>query len=372
MSNDSQILFCFGSRPELIKLAPVYHNLKSHFNITPRLCDTGQQKDLLAALYQELDMTADIRLSVMKSGQSLDQLIATLTAQLPEVIKRLHPDLVVVQGDTASAFTAAMVAGGQNVAVAHVEAGLRTYDITSPFPEEIYRQGISKIAAWHFCPTEQARLNLLKEGHPENRIFVTGNTVIDMILRQKNTSPPILAGRDGKRPYFLITLHRRESQGEPLRNTLATLMEFAITNPAYDLVMPLHPNPATSTVVQEMLGRHDNIFLIDPLPYPKFVALMSGAFAIITDSGGIQEEAPSLNVPVIVVRTKTERPEGVENGCLRLAGTERATILQELDLLIHDKAHYKSMQTAENPFGDGHAAERIAHHLKDIAESYHT
>lgn len=376
MRHEHKALFCCGSRPELIKIFPVYQQLKTATGITPLLCNTGQHRDLLTPQLDTLGVQPDFHLNVMREEQCLDQLMAQLFTQLPAAFDRSCPDIVIIQGDTASALASAIIAHKKGLPIAHIEAGLRTHDKTSPFPEEIYRKNISALAKWHFCPTEKARQNLLNENISEENIFVTGNTSVDMVINTyENTNREAcntpLPGRDKTRPFFLITLHRRESQGAPLMRITTSLLDFARDNPEFDFIFPLHPNPVTSQMIRSQLGGQKNITLIDPLPYPQFVRLMADAFAIITDSGGIQEEAPSLNTPVIVVRNATERTEGIESGCLRLAGTERNTILQELNLLIGDKLHYKKMQQAQNPFGDGLAANRITAHLIDIVEKTH-
>ncbi|MBL4893484.1 MAG: UDP-N-acetylglucosamine 2-epimerase (non-hydrolyzing) [Emcibacter sp.] len=320
-------LFCCGSRPELIKISPVYHHLKTAVNISPLLCNTGQHTDLLTPQLESLNIKPDYQLDVMREGQSLDQLMERLFIQLPGIFDQCQPDIVIIQGDTASALAAAIIAHKKGLPIAHIEAGLRTYDRTSPFPEEIYRQNISTLTRWHFCPTEKARQNLLREEIQEDRIFVTGNTSVDMIMKIhrkiKNKPYATLLPRKGDRPYFLITLHRRESQGAPMIRIANSLLDFAKSKPEFDFILPLHPNPATSHMIRDLLGNQENISLITPLPYPQFVQLMAKAYAIITDSGGIQEEAPSLNTPVIVVRNTTERTEGIESGCLRLAGTDK-------------------------------------------------
>ncbi len=373
MSNIHKILFCCGSRPELIKLSPIYHQLKSALNISPFLCNTGQHKDLLNPHLAHFGIEPDFQLDVMRDGQSLDRLLAQLTHQLPVIYDHCRPHMVILQGDTASALAAAMVAHGKGLPIAHIEAGLRTYDRASPFPEEIYRQSISTLAKWHFCPTDTARQNLLREGIGEENIFVTGNTSVDMVqkirIKSEKNGHNLLLERAKNKPYFLITLHRRESQGAPLARIVNCLQAFAKSRPEFDFIIPLHPNPATSRMIREKMVDQQNIYLASPQPYPDFIHLMADAFAIITDSGGIQEEAPTLNTPVVVVRDKTERAEGVTNGCLRLAGTSEETILKELNLLIDDKTHYKRMQDAPNPFGDGFAAPRITAHLKNILES---
>ncbi len=366
MGKNFTALFCCGSRPELIKISPVYHKMRGEAKITPLLCTTGQHRDILTAHLDCLNIKPDFALDVMRAGQSLDHLMDQLFARLPDMFDQAQPDMVIIQGDTASAFASAMIASRKGLPLAHIEAGLRTHDLTSPFPEEIYRQNISALATWHFCPTERSRHNLLREGRAPESIFVTGNTSVDMVMaiEQKQEIRPV----NGKNPYFLITLHRRESQGAPLREIIGSLGEFAIRQPQFDFIIPLHPNPATSNMIRDRLGGQQNISLIAPLPYPQFVRLMAGAFAIITDSGGIQEEAPALNIPVIVVRDVTERAEGLDSGCLRLAGTRKQGILRELTLLVEDDTHYNRICRAENPFGDGRAADRIVAHLQQIME----
>jgi len=369
MGKNFTALFCCGSRPELIKISPVYHKVRGEAKITPLLCTTGQHRDILTAHLDCLNIKPDFMLDVMRAGQSLDQLMDQLFTRLPDVLDQARPDMVIIQGDTASAFATAIIASRKGLPLAHIEAGLRTHDLTSPFPEEIYRQNISALATWHFCPTAISRHNLLREGRAPDSIFVTGNTSVDMVMatHQKQETRQV----NGKKPYFLITLHRRESQSAPLREIVGSLRDFAAQQPEFDFIIPLHPNPATSDMIRDRLGEQQNISLISPLPYPQFVRLMAGAFAIITDSGGIQEEAPALNIPVVVVRDVTERAEGVDSGCLRLAGTRKEGILRELTLLVEDDTHYNRMRQAENPFGDGRAADRIAAHLKHIMERGH-
>ena len=369
MGKKFRALFCCGSRPELIKIAPVIDHCHTLENIDPLLCLTGQHRELLSCHLDYFNLIPQYRLNVLRQGQSLDQLMQLLFEQLPAVIEQAEPDIVIVQGDTASALASAIMAHKANIPVAHIEAGLRTYDQNSPFPEEIYRQSISKITKWHFCPTKRARQNLWDEKIPSETIFVTGNTAVDAVLKtmtaikaDQNFSPLHLTNK----PYFLITLHRRESQGAPLRRIVTCLLDFANKRRNFGFVLPLHANPNTADMIQKRLGQQPNIHLIPAVSYPHMVSLMARAFAIITDSGGIQEEAPSLNTPVIIVRENTERPEGIESGCLRLAGTRPDRILYELNLLIDDPSHYNRMKCAENPFGDGFAAQRIAAHLQDI------
>lgn len=370
MARKYTVLISCGSRPELIKLAPLYHHLKLEENIQPLLCLTGQHKDLIAPLLSAFDLIADFSLDTLRNGQSLPRLMRRLFNELTPVFAAVKPDMVLIQGDTSSALASAIIAKKLSLELAHVEAGLRTHDLTSPFPEEINRQTISKLSDWHFCPTDKARENLRKEGIADQSIFVTGNTVIDMLNRTRRGPQKALAeivpDKDWTRPYFLLTLHRRESLGSPLLNILEAIKETAYGKPDFDIILPVHPNPQVASAVIHKLNGCKNIFLIKPLAYSDCLALMEKAFAILTDSGGLQEEAPALNIPLLILRDKTERMEGIERGCLRLAGTTAQSIRREVNLLINDKAHYNRMCRAKNPFGDGRASLRITAHLMDI------
>ena len=373
MGEKYRVMLCAGSRPELIKLVPLYRLLHQNRIIRPVLCLTGQHQDLLQPFLAEFGIQPDVMLQGETVHRSLEELNRRLFRQLPHAIKRHAPHLVIVQGDTTSALTAAVVATRLSIPVAHVEAGLRTYDVNAPFPEEINRQTISTLASWHFCPTERNRQNLLNEGRHPAHLFVTDNTGIDMLLqtlgqRQKDPQNPDPAP---SRPYFLITLHRRESHGYPLRRILNALRKFAEAWTDYDFIMPVHPNPAVKSAVHALFQGPENVRLLPPVAYGRFVGLMQKAFAILTDSGGIQEEAPALNVPVVVLRDKTERQEGVQAGCLRLAGTGPNGIFAELALLIQNPDHYIRISRAPNPYGDGRASERIGVHLNKILTGQH-
>ncbi|WP_321397970.1 non-hydrolyzing UDP-N-acetylglucosamine 2-epimerase [Emcibacter sp.] len=359
MQEQHHILICAGTRPELIKLAPLYHELNKRPHLAPSLCLTGQHESLVRDLPRSLNICPDHIFKRDQFDHSQLGLIKGVFQQLTALLQVLKPRLMLVQGDTASALTAAMTARQQKIPVAHIEAGLRTRDILSPFPEELYRQLISRVGRWHFCPTKNNRASLIEEDIPEDHIYVCGSTSIDAVLQVPKKSRIPLETKSLTRPYFLITLHRREVQGETLVTIVEALRRFAGENPGFDFRVTVHPSPAVRRLLHHYLTGADNIFLLTPLDYRDFVPLMKNAYAILSDSGGIQEEAPALNVPVIVFREKTERQEGVRNGCLRLAGHDPEKIFSELALLIHDQDHYKRMSRSPNPFGDGQASRNI-------------
>ena len=372
MSETHRILLCAGTRPELIKLAPVYRDLLGRAGVSPYLCLTGQHDSLISNLPRFLEITPDFILTRNPSQKGPQDMMQGILRQLHSLLGRLGPDLVVVQGDTASAVSGALAARLRNIPVGHVEAGLRTRDLLSPFPEELYRQLISRMASLHFCPTTENRASLLQEGIPADRIYLSGNTSIDALLDMLKKAPPALETKSEQRPYILVTLHRREVQGEKLVTIVDALRDFAETHPAYDFIVTLHPNPAIRKLLSHSLEKQRNIRLQLPLDYPDFVRLMKNAFAILTDSGGIQEEAPVLDVPVIVLRDKTERQEGVSSGCLRLVGHDPGEIFSELSLLMEDRDHYIEMCKAPAPFGDGQAGRIIGATLKQIATGQKT
>ncbi|MFC7049094.1 non-hydrolyzing UDP-N-acetylglucosamine 2-epimerase [Emcibacter nanhaiensis] len=366
MQETHRILLCAGTRPELIKLAPVYRNLRDRPAVTPFLCLTGQHDSLVQNLPRVLDVTPEFVLTREAGTSGQLGLLQNILRQLAILLEQLGPELVVVQGDTASALAGAMAACLQDIPVCHVEAGLRTRDLLSPFPEELYRQLISRMGTWHFCPTPENRATLLREDISSGQIFLSGNTSIDAVLDMLSRSPRPLETKAVSRPYILVTLHRREVQGEKLITIVRALRNFAESHAGYDFIVTLHPNPAIRRLLSHHLGGQGNIRLLPPLDYPDFVPLMKKAFAILSDSGGIQEEAPALDVPVIVLRDKTERQEGVASGCLRLAGYDPEKIFSELSLLIHDRDHYIDMCTAPAPFGEGRAGRIISARLEQI------
>ena len=354
-----------GTRPEAIKLAPVIRRLKdsigSHDPV--RVCSTGQHQEMLEPVLELFRIEPDIHLDVMRPDQGLSDLASRLLDRLRPVFEETRPRFVLVQGDTTTAFIGALTAFYSRVPVGHVEAGLRTRDLTRPFPEELNRQIVSRIASCHFAPTESARRNLLGEGVPPETIWVTGNTVIDALLETAampfSFGAPLSGILESGRPFILVTAHRRESFGKPFRQICRALLEIASRHPECDLIYPVHLNPNIRRDALQFLERVSNIHLIPPLDYLPFVHLMNRSHLILTDSGGIQEEAPSLGKPVLVLREATERPEAVEAGTVRVVGFAQTRIVEETDRLLRDRAHYDSMSRAINPYGDGHASERI-------------
>jgi UDP-N-acetylglucosamine 2-epimerase (non-hydrolysing) len=360
-----RVLFVFGTRPEGIKLAPVVHLLSHHpGEFSTRVCVTAQHRDMLDQALDIFAIHPDYDLDLMTPGQSLFQSTARIVAGLEEVLERERPDYLLVQGDTTTTFCAALAAFYQGVAVGHVEAGLRTGDMRRPFPEEMNRVLASRLAALHFAPTESAARNLRREGVPEDAVFVTGNTGIDALrvvregLEQGRLRARPSVGLDPSRKLILVTAHRRESFGAGLEGICTALRRLAQRG-GVEIVYPVHPNPNVREPVERMLAGAPGIHLIEPLTYVDFVDLMRRSWFLLTDSGGIQEEAPSLGKPVLVMREKTERPEAILAGTARLVGTDPEIISREAGLLLEDPAEYERRSRIRNPYGDGHAAERI-------------
>lgn len=363
-----KILSVFGTRPEVIKLAPVVMELdRRPERFTSRTCATAQHRQMLDQALLPFSIRVDHDLDVMTPGQSLAQVTARAVERLDGVIAAEKPDVVLVQGDTTTALCGALAAFYQHVKVGHVEAGLRTGNKFAPFPEEINRRLVGQLADLHFAPTQEARNALLAEGVATDKVFVTGNTVIDALLyirdRVRSTPPELPAGLekaiDGH-PLVLVTGHRRESFGEGFENICKAILSVAESFPDVLFVYPVHLNPNVREPVNRILRGHDRILLIDPLPYEPFVWLMDQATLVLTDSGGVQEEAPSLGKPVLVMREITERPEGVAAGNARLVGVSQSRIVEAMtDLLVHPEAR-EAMSKVRNPYGDGQASSRIA------------
>ncbi|MDP8225674.1 MAG: UDP-N-acetylglucosamine 2-epimerase (non-hydrolyzing) [Candidatus Lernaella stagnicola] len=361
-------LFVFGTRPEAIKLAPLVLEMRKRPAWEPIVAVTAQHREMLDQVLGLFGIEPDYDLNLMKPGQSLEMILAGVFTHLPPVLTEARPDVVVVQGDTTTTFCGAMCAFTQKVPVAYVEAGLRTNNKYSPFPEEINRRLTSVVADYCFAPTETNRQNLLGEGYDDSQIWVTGNTVIDALLhvadRDFHFDDPQLANLPGR--LILVTAHRRESFGEPFRNLCRGLAEIARRNPDDTIVYPVHLNPNVRQPVSEILDGIDNIRLIEPLDYEPFVHLLKKAHLVLTDSGGIQEEAPGLGIPVLVMRDTTERPEGVDAGTVKLVGTATEKIVGEAIRLLDDEAAYAAMAQAKNPYGDGRACPRICELLEGI------
>ncbi|HTG38214.1 non-hydrolyzing UDP-N-acetylglucosamine 2-epimerase [Sphingomonas sp.] len=364
----TRILIIFGTRPEAIKLFPVIAALRERPGLDVRVCVTAQHRGLLDQVLDIADVTPDIDLDLMEPGQSLDRLTARLLTGLGEVMDAERPDRVIVQGDTATAMVGALVAYYRKLPVAHVEAGLRSGDIYHPWPEEVNRRIVAPIADLHFAPTQTAADALLRENIAADIVHVTGNTVIDALLWTRARiaeRPDLAAGLDTLADRFvgrrvvLVTTHRRENFGGGMEN-IARAIDRIAEREEVAVVFPCHPNPNVVSVMDRMLGDRANIARIDPLDYPHFIRALDLSTIVLTDSGGVQEEAPALGKPVLVMRETTERPEGVAAGTARLVGTDPERIVSEIFSLLDDKAAYSAMARAHNPFGDGHAAARIA------------
>jgi UDP-N-acetylglucosamine 2-epimerase (non-hydrolysing) len=371
-----------GTRPEVIKLGPVVASLRSVGGIRCRVIATGQHGELLPPVADQLGVGVDVDLDVMQPNQSLAALTARLLEAIDRCLEQEHPDLVVVQGDPTTMFVAALAAFYRRVPVAHVEAGLRTRDFSAPFPEEANRRLASRLVALHFAPTETARAALVAEGIDASAITVTGNTSIDAILAETKRQEDAACFREADRtlraaigddwatvPTVLLTAHRRENIGEGIERICRAVAELAARFADHRFVCPVHPNPNVDSAVRERLSGIENVRLTEPLDYRAFVALMARCRIILTDSGGIQEEAPTLGKPVLVLRETTERPEGVQAGTAVLCGVDVEKIVETASLLLTEAARYDAMAAATNPYGDGRAAERIAQSIRDYLRS---
>ncbi|WP_177389353.1 UDP-N-acetylglucosamine 2-epimerase (non-hydrolyzing) [uncultured Campylobacter sp.] len=373
-----KILIVFGTRPEAIKMALLIKEFQKYAEFEVKVCVTAQHRQMLDQVLEFFEIKPDFDLNLMKQGQDLYDITSGVLLGMRDVFSEYTPDIVFVHGDTTTTYAVSLAAYYQKIDVAHVEAGLRTHDIYSPFPEEINRQMTGLIAKYHFAPTADARDNLLKEGKDSKNIIVSGNTVIDALLwtidkieNNELLKNKILSFINSKyklsdRKFILVTGHRRENFGEGFVNICEALREIALKNENIDIVYPVHLNPNVRKPVGEILSGISNIFLIDPLEYDSFVYLMSKSYMIVTDSGGIQEEAPSLCKPVLVIRETTERPEGIRAGCVKLIGTKRENIIKEVQKLLNLKDKYDKISKSVSPYGDGKACKKILEFLKGI------
>lgn len=373
-----KILIVFGTRPEAIKMALLIKEFQKRAEFEVKVCVTAQHRQMLDQVLEFFEIKPDFDLNLMKQGQDLYDITSGVLLGMRDVFSKYSPDIVFVHGDTTTTYAVSLAAYYQKIDVAHVEAGLRTHNIYSPFPEEINRQMTGLIAKYHFAPTTDARDNLLKEGKDSRNIVVSGNTVIDALLwtidkieNNELLKNKILSFINAKyklsdRKFILVTGHRRENFGEGFVNICEALREIALKNENIDIVYPVHLNPNVRKPVGEILSGISNIFLIDPLEYDSFVYLMSKSYMIVTDSGGIQEEAPSLHKPVLVIRETTERPEGIRAGCVKLIGTKRENIIKEVQKLLNLKDEYDKMSKSVSPYGDGKACKKILEFLKGI------
>lgn len=363
-----KILVVIGTRPEAIKMAPLVRALRETAALQTLVCLTAQHREMLDQVLEVFDIRADVDLDLMKQGQGLSELTGNVLRGIDEVLQHHQPDCVLVHGDTTTAMAAAMAAFYRHIPVGHVEAGLRTHDLRHPWPEEMNRRSIDLIASYYYAPTEVSRDNLLQEGVAPECIFVTGNTVIDAMLAmtERLRGEPALAERlakafpfiDPAKRLILVTGHRRENHGQPLMNVCHALKHLA-EHPDVQIVYPVHPNPNVRNAIDAVFGNNPRIHLIKPQDYLHFVYLMQAAYIILTDSGGIQEEAPSLGKPVLVLRDVTERPEAVAAGTVKLVGTDTRRITEECERLLGDSEYYNTFSCRKNPYGDGRASRRI-------------
>lgn len=370
-----KVLIVFGTRPEAIKMAPLVHVLSDDTRFEARTCVTGQHREMLDQVLELFQINPEYDLNIMQPGQTLGQVTSRILVGLDEVLESFSPDVVLVHGDTATTFAASLAAYYKQIPVGHVEAGLRTGNIYSPWPEEANRKLTGCLTRFHFAPTEASKQNLLSEGYPSSHIEITGNTVIDALLMIKKRLDEDVPLKDSLTSSFqmldlnkmlvLVTGHRRESFGGGFERICKALQQVARKHPDCQIVYPVHLNPQVQEPVNRLLNDVGNIHLIEPQQYLPFVYLMSRAHVILTDSGGIQEEAPSLGKPVLVMRDTTERPEAVDAGTVKLVGTNVEKIVSSLDVLLTDDSEYKKMSMAHNPYGDGAACQRIANVLAE-------
>jgi len=355
------VMLVFGTRPEAIKMCPLVNELKKRESLKTVVCVTGQHREMLTQVLEAFNVEPDYDLSIMKQKQTLFDITTLILERIKNVLEEVKPDVVLVHGDTSTTFVTALACFYMQIPVGHVEAGLRTYNIYSPYPEEFNRQAVSIISAYNFAPTELSRDNLLKEGKTENSIYITGNTAIDALkttVREDYTHPE-LQWAEGSR-LIIITAHRRENLGEPMHQMFRAIRRIMDEHPDVKAIYPIHMNPVVREAAEIELGGCDRIHIIEPLEVLDFHNFLSRSYMILTDSGGIQEEAPSLGKPVLVMRDTTERPEGLKAGTLKLVGTDEEVIYSNFKELLENEEAYKKMANASNPYGDGFACRRIA------------
>ncbi len=362
-----KVMLVFGTRPEAIKMCPLVNELKKRKTIETIVCVTGQHRQMLDQVMEAFYVVPDYDLSIMREKQTLFDVTINILENIKQVLKEVHPDVVLVHGDTSTTFVTALACFYLQIPVGHVEAGLRTYDIYSPYPEEFNRQAVSIISQYNFAPTELSKNNLLKEGKKEETIYVTGNTAIDALkttVRDEYTHPELEWAKDSR--LILITAHRRENLGEPMKNMFRAIRRVMDEHPDVKAIYPIHMNPVVRETANEILGGDDRIHIIEPLDVLDFHNFQAQSHLILTDSGGIQEEAPSLGKPVLVMRDTTERPEGIAAGTLKLVGTEEEVIYRNFKELLENQESYEKMAHASNPYGDGMACQRIADILEGV------
>lgn len=355
------IMLVFGTRPEAIKMCPLVNELKTRDNLKTVVCVTGQHRQMLDQVLDAFGVTPDYDLAIMKDKQTLFDITTNVLDRIKSVLEEVKPDVVLVHGDTSTTFVTALACFYLQIPVGHVEAGLRTYNIYSPYPEEFNRQAVSIISKYNFAPTELSKSNLVKEGKDECDIYITGNTAIDALkttIKDDYTHPALEWAKESR--LIMITAHRRENQGKPMRNMFRAIRRVMDEHPDVKAIYPIHMNPVVRKVADEELGDCDRIHIIEPLEVLDFHNFLARSFMILTDSGGIQEEAPSLGIPVLVMRDTTERPEGIVAGTLKLVGTDEELIYRSFKELLENDEAYNAMAHASNPYGDGYACKRIA------------
>ena len=359
-----KILTIFGTRPEAIKMAPLVNALRKNNEFETKIAVTAQHREMLDQVLGLFQIIPDYDLDIMQHGQTLSQVTSRVLNGLDGILSKERPDLVLVHGDTTTTFVAALASFYQQIPVGHVEAGLRTDNVYSPFPEEMNRRLTGSISNIHLAPTDQAAANLRKENIEENMIFITGNTVIDALLQTVGkdysfTDPKLIEVLESNSKIILLTTHRRENWGQPMKNIFQAVKELVSKYEGITVVFPIHKNPQIRKLANEILGGLERVVMIEPLDYQPFANLMKNSYMVITDSGGMQEEAPSLGKPVLVLRDTTERPEALNAGTVCLVGTDKAKIMEQVSLLLEDQEQYRKMSKASNPYGDGRACKRI-------------
>ena len=356
-----KVMLVFGTRPEAIKMCPLVKELKTRENMETIVCVTGQHRQMLDQVLQAFDVVPDYDLSIMKDKQTLFDITTNILNRIKAVLEEVKPDVVLVHGDTSTTFVTALACFYLQIPVGHVEAGLRTYNIYSPYPEEFNRQAVGIVSSYNFAPTELSKQNLLNEGKKPETIYVTGNTAIDALkttVREDYTHPQLEWAKDSR--LIMITAHRRENLGEPMKNMFRAIRRVMDEHPDVKAIYPIHMNPVVRQTADDILGGEDRIRIVEPLEVLDFHNFLARSYLILTDSGGIQEEAPSLGKPVLVMRDTTERPEGIAAGTLKLVGTDEEVIYRNFKLLLEDADEYAKMSNASNPYGDGFACKRIA------------
>ena len=363
-----KVMLVFGTRPEAIKMCPLVNELKTRKGVETIVCVTGQHRQMLDQVLEAFQVEPDYDLSIMKDRQTLFDVTTNILNRIKAVLEEVQPDVVLVHGDTSTTFVTALACFYLQIPVGHVEAGLRTYNIYSPYPEEFNRQAVSIISAYNFAPTELSKENLLREGKNPDTIYVTGNTAIDALkttVREDYTHPDLEWAKGSR--LIMITAHRRENLGEPMKHMFRAIRRVCDEHPDIKAIYPIHMNPVVREIADSILGDDERIRIIEPLDVLDFHNFLSRSYLILTDSGGIQEEAPSLGKPVLVMRDTTERPEGIKAGTLKLVGTDEEVIYQNFKQLLEDEEAYRAMSTASNPYGDGFACKRIADILEGKA-----